>query len=408
MVESMRYVLDLVVPGGLVWFAALMLLRPGVLPDSALPVLWVFPSAVWGIGILLGWYFNHTRVVFAILILALAEQSLERFGLNNQMTGGPAGIVLGAVALLLPLNLVGFSLVRERGLFTGRGLMRLALILSQVLLVAFICRPSQHDLANLLQYRLFDLSLWAWTPLPLPSLVAFAAGLVLLMIRFFLQRDPIERGFVWALVAAFTGLQVGPAGWDTGLFLAAAGLVLAVSVIETSYRLAYHDELTGLWGRRALREDLMKLGSQYALAMVDIDYFKRINDRHGHAVGDQILRMVASTLERVSGGGTAYRYGGEEFTLVFAGQTAADVMPHLETLRKAVEAACFVLRGPDRPREKPDKPKSKSGPQNAVQVTVSIGVADRNEQRRRPEQVITAADRALYRAKNAGRNRVKL
>jgi diguanylate cyclase (GGDEF)-like protein len=363
---------------------------------------------VWGIGILLGWYFNHSRVVFSILILALAEQSLHRFGLSNQTIGGPAGIVLGAVRLLLPLNLVEFSLVSERGLFTGRGLMRLALILSQVLLVVFICRPSQHDLANLLQYRLFDLNQWAWTPLPLPSLVAFAAGLVLLMVRFFIRQDAIERGFVWALVAAFTGLQVDPAGGDAGYFLAAAGLVLVVSVIETSYRIAYHDELTGLRRRLALREDLLKLGSQYAVAMVDIDYFKRINDRYGHAVGDQILRMVASTLERVSGGGTAYRYGGEEFTLVFAGQTAADVMPHLETLRKAVEAARFVIRGADRPRDKPERPRSKSEPQIAVQVTVSIGVADRNEKRRRPDQVITAADRALYRAKNAGRNRVKL
>ncbi len=142
--------------------------------------------------------------------------------------------------------------------------------------------------------------------------------------------------------------------------------------------------------------------------MIDIDHFKRFNDRYGHAVGDQVLRMVASTMERVPGGGTAYRYGGEEFALVFPGQTAADVMPALDALRKAVEATCFVLRGPDRPREKPEKPKSKSGPQNAVLVTVSIGAADRNERRRRPEQVIHAADMALYRAKNAGRNRVKL
>jgi len=408
MVEGMRTVLDVVVPGGLVWVAALTLLRPGVLPDSALPVLQVFPSAVWGIGILLGWYFNQTRVVFATLILVLAEQALQRVGLSSQTTGGPAEIVYGAVAVLLPLNLAGFSLVGERGLFTGRGLVRLALIFSQVPLVAFICRPRQQDIANLLQYRPMDLNLAAWTPLPLPGLVAFAAGLALLLIRFLLQRDAVERGFLWALVAAFTGLQVGPAGWDAGHFLAVAGLVLAVSVIETSYRIAYHDELTGLRGRRALREDLMKLGSQYAVAMVDIDHFKRFNDRYGHAVGDQVLRMVASTIKRGSGGGTAYRYGGEEFALVFPGKTAADVMPHLDALRKAVEATCFVLRGPDRPREKPEKPKSKSGPQNAVLVTVSIGAADRDERRRRPEQVINAADKALYRAKNAGRNRVKL
>jgi GGDEF domain-containing protein len=403
----MRPIADLVVPGGLVWLAAVILLRPGLLPDSALPVLHVLPATVWGIGVLLGWYFNRTRVVFAILVLALAEQGLRHFGLGGQTTGGQAGIVFNAVALLLPLNLVAFSLISERGLFTGPGLTRLALILSQPLLVAFVCRPGQHELANLLQYRIVDHDLTAWTPLSQPSLVMLAAGLAFLVVRFFLQRDPIGEGFVWALVASFTGLQVGRGGWSAGHFLAAAGLILVVSVIEMSYRIAFHDELTGLRGRRALKEDLLRLGGPYAVAMVDIDHFKRFNDRYGHAVGDQVLRMVASKLERVSGGGTAYRYGGEEFALVFAGQSARDVLPHLESLRLAVEGACFVLRGPDRPRKKPDRPKGNGRPRNAVLVTVSIGVADRDDQARRPDQVIRAADSALYRAKNAGRNRVK-
>jgi diguanylate cyclase (GGDEF)-like protein len=404
----MRPVADLVVPGGLVWLAVVILLRPGLLPDTALPVLRVLPAAVWGIGILLGWYFNRTRVVFAVLVLVLADQSLQHFASGGQRIGGQAGIVFNAVALLLPLNLVGFSLVSERGLLTGRGLVRLGLILSQPFLVAFICRPAQQDLANLLQYRIMEQNLAAWTPLPQPSLVIFAAGLALLVIRYFSRRDPIGEGFVWALVASFTGLQVGRAGWSAGHFLAAAGLILAVSVIEMSYRIAFHDELTGLRGRRALKEDLLKLGGQYAVAMVDIDHFKRVNDRYGHPVGDQVLRMVSSKLDRAPGGGTAYRYGGEEFALVFAGQSAKDVMPFLESLRMAVEGACFVLRGPDRPRKKPDKPKQSAGPRNAVLVTVSIGVAERDEKRRRPDHVIKAADDALYRAKNAGRNRVKL
>jgi len=205
----------------------------------------------------------------------------------------------------------------------------------------------------------------------------------------------------------FTGLQVSRAGWSVAHFLAAAGLILAVAVIELAYRIAFHDELTGLRGRRALQEDLLKLGSPYAVALVDIDHFKRFNDRYGHAVGDQVLRMVASRLARVPGGGRAYRYGGEEFALLFAGHSARDVLPHLEAVRMAVEGACFVLRGADRPRKKPDTPKRNGGPRNAVLVTVSIGVAARDERRRRPDQVIRAADSALYRAKNAGRNRLR-
>jgi diguanylate cyclase (GGDEF)-like protein len=118
--------------------------------------------------------------------------------------------------------------------------------------------------------------------------------------------------------------------------------------------------------------------------------------------------MVASKLEGVSGGGKAFRFGGEEFAVVFPGQSAEDAIPRLESLRKAVQASCFVLRGPDRPRKKPDTPRSRGVPQSAVVVTVSIGVAERSERNAKPDQVIKAADKALYRAKDAGRNQVSV
>jgi diguanylate cyclase (GGDEF)-like protein len=175
-----------------------------------------------------------------------------------------------------------------------------------------------------------------------------------------------------------------------------------------SYRMAYYDELTGLPGRRALNETLLKLGSQYAVGMVDVDHFKQFNDQFGHDVGDQVLRMVAAKLERVSGGGKAFRHGGEEFAVVFPGQSAEEVLPHLESLRREVQASCFVLRAPDRPKKKPATPKAPSSRRKAVLVTVSVGVAAWDDQKRKPDHVIKAADLALYRAKAAGRNKVIL
>jgi len=72
--------------------------------------------------------------------------------------------------------------------------------------------------------------------------------------------------------------------------------------------------------RRALIERLPSLGRRYTVAMVDVDHFKNFNDTYGHDAGDQVLRMVASRLGEVSGGGTAFRYGGEEFTILFPGK----------------------------------------------------------------------------------------
>jgi GGDEF domain-containing protein len=173
--------------------------------------------------------------------------------------------------------------------------------------------------------------------------------------------------------------------------------------------MAYRDGLTGLPARRALNEELLRLNGQYAIAMVDVDHFKKFNDDHGHEVGDQVLRMVAAELERVGGGGRPYRYGGEEFALLFPGKSAKEVVPHLERVRESIETARFTLRGRDRPRKRPDNPKPRrNAKRKRVSVTVSIGAAGRSDRRSAPSEVAGFADKALYRAKKTGRNRVKV
>jgi PleD family two-component response regulator len=152
--------------------------------------------------------------------------------------------------------------------------------------------------------------------------------------------------------------------------------------------------------------------------VVDIDPFKSINDTYGHDTGDQVLRMVAARLANVSGGGHAYRVGGEEFTILFPGRGAQDVFQPLEMLRMNIESCSFRLRrGEDRrktPREtdrraapgRKAKP-TKSATPGALSVTVSIGIAE-SKPRASVEQVIESADKALYVAKQGGRNRIEV
>jgi diguanylate cyclase (GGDEF)-like protein len=171
--------------------------------------------------------------------------------------------------------------------------------------------------------------------------------------------------------------------------------------------MAYRDGLTELPGRRALNEALPRLSGQFTVAMIDVDHFKHFNDRWGHDAGDHVLRMVAARLAAVEGGGKAYRYGGEEFAVLFAGKGAEECLPYLEQLREAVETSRFTLRRRFRPRKKPTAPKG--GGRKAreqVVITVSIGVAEKNSRHTSADQVVNAADKALYRAKEAGRNRV--
>jgi diguanylate cyclase (GGDEF)-like protein len=181
--------------------------------------------------------------------------------------------------------------------------------------------------------------------------------------------------------------------------------VLVVAVVEASYLMAYRDGLTELPGRRALNEALPRLSGQFTVAMVDVDHFKRFNDRYGHDAGDHVLRLVAARLAHAPGGGTAYRYGGEEFALIFPGKGAEECLPHLEALRETVETSRFTMRRRFRPRNKPSAPKGRKT-REAIVITVSIGVAEKNHRHSTPDQVVQAADKALYRAKEAGRNRV--
>jgi len=187
-----------------------------------------------------------------------------------------------------------------------------------------------------------------------------------------------------------------------------AGLMVTIAVLQDTFRMAFRDELTGIPSRRALNERLAGLGSRYAIAMADVDHFKKFNDTYGHDLGDQVLRMVASRINEVGGGGKAYRYGGEEFTIVFPGKEAAEAVPYLEALRGEVESYRLALRGSDRPKKAKRSKRERGGwrGRNAVSVTISIGVAERNDRLVTPQAVIEAADRALYRAKEKGRNRV--
>jgi len=155
-----------------------------------------------------------------------------------------------------------------------------------------------------------------------------------------------------------------------------------------------------------MNEFLLKVGRRYTVAMVDVDHFKKVNDNHGHDVGDQVLRMVSTCLRRVSGGGRAYRYGGEEFAVIFPNKDIDRALPHLEELRETISRAGFVVRGRKRSKQNPEAQKGKSAGKARLQVTVSIGVAARNDKNTTPQQLIKAADQALYRAKKGGRNQV--
>jgi diguanylate cyclase (GGDEF)-like protein len=191
-----------------------------------------------------------------------------------------------------------------------------------------------------------------------------------------------------------------------------SGLGLAcyyvVAVLIDSFNMAFRDELSGIPSRRALMQFVQTLGRKYVVVMADIDHFKKFNDTYGHDVGDQVLKLVASQLNKVSGGGRAFRYGGEEFTLVFPRKTINEVIPHVEVLRRNIADYAIALRGQDRPKHPPKKGQSrKVAKPKTVSVTCSFGVAERSAEINDFTKILKQADVALYAAKKVGRNCVQ-
>jgi GGDEF domain-containing protein len=408
----------LLVPGGLLLLVAAVLLSGGIVPISASAVAFYYYS-VFAAGALLAWRFNSSQVLLALIYLFFAHRAVEFFSAGHTLAPGPGRIAFEAIALLLPLNLIFLSLRPERGVRLARLVPGFAVLFLQSVFVAVICSPGSTSAPAFLRFEPFSRHWFRWTPLPQISLFILFAGIILALVRMIRHRKPLDGGFLWALLAILAAFQVGTTGRIATAYWATGALVLLSSIIETSYAIAYHDELTSLPSRRAFNDALLALEKTYVVAAVDIDHFKSVNDTYGHDIGDEVLRMVAARLARVTGGGTAYRVGGEEFTVLFPGKSINEVVQHLEDLRVAVANSVFRFRRGQERRTEPRGPDRRAAQgkrrttaasdvyRDGLSVTVSIGVAGPALQTSDPQQVIQAADKALYRAKRGGRNRIE-
>ncbi len=399
-----RAIFSFLIPGGLIILIAFLVTR-GPIVEAVPSLARIYPWVILIAGVLFAWRFNRSQLIFVILALSVVDRSLLHFVAQETDPIGMGETVYNAVAFLLPLNLILFSMMKERGILSLDVLMRLSLIPMQVFGVALISHYPSLGFAVYLKHTFFSWPILDKILMPQPALIAFVFAAFLLLNRYIRDRGVIECGFFWVLISSFLALY-GNTGQVSTIYLSTGGLVLIIAVIEISYGRAYRDELTGLPARRALNEALYQLGGKFTGAMIDIDHFKKFNDRFGHHVGDQVLRMIASKLDNAGGGGRAFRYGGEEFVMVFPGKNLDETIPHLEQLRKEVADSGFFLRGSDRRSKEQKNEKGDKKSRGRTRVTISIGVAERNEQNSNPNQVIKAADKALYRAKNKGRNRV--
>jgi GGDEF domain-containing protein len=387
----MRSTLNGLLPGGAVLLVALVVaLGSGRLASVASTGL---PWIAFGGAAYLAAARGRSRVMALVAGLALLHllASTDWGGASALHLGG--GFFALSVVLLAPLE--------DQGVISVKGLVQVGLVVSLGASAGVVVHRAPDLLETILSFELFPSSLSGWGGIPHPVAGAFVLAVPLALGVIWFRGGAVECGAWWSLVTVGLALLLGGEPPATSILLMSGGLTLGLSAVDPSARWVDRDELTGLPGRPILLRDLQSMGGTFATSVVDILDFPHLQDRYGHDVGGQILKMAASRLARLPGGGRAYRYGGDEFALLFPGRTKEDALQYLLSFQRSLEESPFVLRRWPRPGgsvvDKTSRDLEAEPPTERVSVRVSIGVADSTEARLHPESVLARADEEAHR-----------
>lgn len=340
--------------------------------------------AISGLILWVSWHFNRTKFIFIIIPLMLMHIGFEYLSAKH------ATNLFMYSSIIYPIHLVIFLLLKERGIFSIWGIFKVAFFIFEIAIVTYFVFNPSENIQSFINIKLFATSFY-----PLKD-VAFAIGMfvvfVLIALVLFNRYLIYNTSFLVMVISFYGGLYFLKTAHATDVSLLAIAIIIFALLIRESYRLAFYDELTALPGRRALVEDMAKLGMKYTLAMVDIDHFKKFNDTYGHDTGDDVLKMVATKLSEVTGGGKAYRYGGEEFVLLFPSIEVDQAYVYTNLVREIISKSAFSVR-------------KKQG-MKKIYVNISAGIVQNSSKDKDPFGTMKRADDALYKAKKAGRNQV--
>ncbi|HKY73546.1 MAG TPA: GGDEF domain-containing protein [Nitrospira sp.] len=403
---ALRTLFTFVCPGGLLFIAGLGFLRPQGLPLWCQGPVAALPYVALTFGLVFAWYFASTRMVLSLVSLTFASQALATWPVE-QDPASVSHVIFAASTFLLPLNFLAFSLIKEEGIGTLRGIVRVLLFLLQPFAVLWLSDPARRDLSTALQATYIPGWSTHWTAIPQAALLVFLISGLLHVIRFVLRRDPMDAGAAWALGAVFLAYHGSQLGWHATNFFSTAGLILFLSLVQASYQQTYRDELTGIPGRVAYEEASAQLGKHFTIAVLAVDQLKSYAGTHGKSVVEQILKLVAPHVQAACQTGQVFRVSGEELTFLFRQQSAVQALIELEHIRKRIETIPFFLRGTQRVWENARGATSPGRKDQSLPITVSIGVADASTEAATQSVVIKAAYRALYEAKAGGGNVVK-
>jgi len=398
-----RLAIPIIIPVIILAIAVGLRTKVSLLPENYLPLLGYAPYVLLIVSGFLCFQFNQFRSLLIAIILSVCYFIIQ-FYLQESLQEIAASNIYFLLSGFLPLMFILISWIPERGIITTFGILFLTISSLPVMLAIYLyLNPTL--LVSILEY--FPIREWTFSVLSPLAIIIYLLTLTHQIVRLWKYQQPFDAVVSILILSLLINFSLFDKDDMSIVIFIAAQLIIIWGILKQTHDMAYRDELTGLQGRRALNEALKSPGRKYVLAMMDIDHFKKFNDKYGHDVGDDVLKIVANKIAMVTGGGKAYRYGGEEFTVLFKGKELEPCIPHLQAVREEIARYSLSIR------EKASRPKTvKEGKKQrtntrkpkGISVTISIGVAKRTTDLSSPELILKAADKALYKAKKAGRN----
>jgi len=371
------------------------------------------PTLLFLLVIILSHFFKQGRSGFAALLMLVAYNVIQQ-RLQTPLAMGSTLFEFYFLALVLPINLVLLLFLPERSLFSFKALSYHVILILQAAAFYWFIQPEQLFLVThiLTVIEPWLLVMGGFSVLPSILLGLLVGAVLTAAIVMLFREESSDQALLSTLLACTLTVIEFDKQWISVCMFLISAILLLLSILKRSHEQAFIDDLTRIPGRRALNIDLAHLSGKYSIAMLDIDHFKQFNDTYGHDTGDMVLKMVASQLETVRGRGKVYRYGGEEFTILFKGKSASDCIGYLNEIRVLIADYPFQIRQPVGRRVPHDEDpqhidnESVEEIEKVVRVAISIGVAQGRKSTTSPEDVIKEADKLLYKAKESGRNQV--
>lgn len=391
-------------------FAFLVQSHSHHLSIQVLDSLSLLPFVSCGLALITSLCTNRVRDLSLSLLLVFSYWVIYHF-LQMPLHTEPAGQLFWLLSHLLPIAMGTIILLPDIGWRSLAPIIYFCSLTLICILIYCLFQWQENWLNHLLHHDVLqgnkDGNGWQ-LKLNVAASLLFLLALVTTILKPVANGETIETVLPGCLLLVFVTLGWFQKPYISAVMFSTCGMLLILHQIQQLSNLVYRDDLTQIPNRRALMRDSDNLGSHYNVAMVDVDHFKSINDNYGHDTGDQVLKAIASCLARVSSNGKCYRFGGEEFCLIFTNKDSRVVLESLEKLRKQI--ANYDISS----RDKKHRPwlqlsgKRKRGAtkrKGDIQVTVSMGVASSLDYLSF-EEVIKAADNAMYQAKSSGRNRI--